>query len=141
MSESEFLFTPHRPRDMLIEPLRPRDPPSTDLLRLEAHAPNVIRNGDFLSRLDRKFTDTLGKQRKYSGGRMLDLLRALRNKKNHYADMPEDVKERVGSLPSGYLRYWTRRFPDLIVACYEVLRECGLEREPRFREYMGFGDE
>ncbi|KAF1982387.1 hypothetical protein K402DRAFT_363106 [Aulographum hederae CBS 113979] len=127
-----------------------RDPPSQHLLALEDRALDIIANPvhnnagffhppDFLAKLDKKFIDTLGKQRKYTGDRMLDLLRALRNKKNHYADMPEDVKARVGSLPEGYLRYWTGRFPRLVMGCWHVVRECGLEHEPRFRPYLEGG--
>ena len=112
-----------------------RDPPSVDLLALESHG-FTTHSGDFLKKLDKKFIDTLGKQRKYTGDRMLDLLRALRNKKNHYADMPEDVKAKVGDLPSGYLKYWTDRFPTLLMACYEAVRDCGLEEDPRFRPYL-----
>jgi serine/threonine-protein kinase/endoribonuclease IRE1 len=112
-----------------------REPPSTDLLILESFGAST-HNGDFLKKLDRKFIDTLGKQRKYTGDRMLDLLRALRNKKNHYADMPEDVKLKVGDLPNGYLKYWTNRFPTLLIACYEAVRSCGLGEDPRFRPYL-----
>ena len=114
----------------------PRDPPSAALEKLEEYSEEVITNGDFLRRLDRKFVDTLGRQRKYTGDRMLDLLRALRNKKNHYADMPEDVQHRVGVLPEGYLRYWTSKFPGLLMACWEVVMDLGLEDEPRFRGYV-----
>lgn len=114
----------------------PRDPPSMALERLEEFGEDVITNGDFLRRLDRKFVDTLGKQRKYTGSKMLDLLRALRNKKNHYADMPEDVQQRVGVLPEGYLRYWTSKFPGLLMSCWEVVMSLGLEGEPRFRGYV-----
>ena len=57
----------------------PRDPPSHDLQILEATGPEVLGT-DFLRRLDKAFIDTLGKQRKYTGSKMLDLLRALRNK-------------------------------------------------------------
>jgi serine/threonine-protein kinase/endoribonuclease IRE1 len=95
---------------------------------------------DFLSRLDRPFVETLGKQRKYSGNRLLDLLRALRNKKNHYEDMPEDVQRRVGPLASGgYLNYWMRKFPRLLMECYEVVREAELESSDRFRRYFEMG--
>lgn len=111
---------------------------------LEARAPEVIggtddRPSDFLAKLDRHFVDTLGKQRKYSGHRLLDLLRALRNKKNHYEDMPEEVKKRVGALPGGYLSYWTNRFPRLLMACYEIVGESGLGDGDRFRGYFGGG--
>ncbi len=73
---------------------------SLDLQRLERKAGEVmglsVDRADFLAKLDRHFVDTLGKQRKYNTNRLLDLLRALRNKKNHYEDMAEDVKKRVG---------------------------------------------
>ena len=118
---------------------------SYDLSRLEQRAAQVVGGGakgappDFLSKLDRVFVDTLGKQRKYSGNRLLDLLRALRNKKNHYEDMPAEVKARVGPLAGGYLRYWTDRFPLLLMACYEVVHEAGIERNDRFKGYFSHG--
>ena len=72
--------------------------------------------------------------------RLLDLLRALRNKKNHYEDMPEDVKKRVGPLAEGgYLQYWCQRFPGLLMACHEVVQECRLESIDRFKGYFAMG--
>ena len=67
---------------------------------------------------------------------MLDLLRALRNKKNHYEDMEDAIKAKVGPLPSGYLRYWTVKFPQLLMSCYEAVLACDLECEPRFKKYF-----
>jgi serine/threonine-protein kinase/endoribonuclease IRE1 len=114
-----------------------RDPPSYDLQVLERIGKERnVHKGDFLTELDRCFVDTLGKQRKYTGDRMLDLLRALRNKKNHYADMDEFTKKKVGDLPSGYLNYWMRRFPNLLMACYDAVRECRLEGDARFKSYL-----
>ncbi|KAK5164128.1 bifunctional endoribonuclease/protein kinase ire1 [Saxophila tyrrhenica] len=110
---------------------------SWPLSLLERRAEEVIGpRADFLAKLDRHFVDTLGKQRKYSGNRLLDLLRALRNKKNHYEDMPEEVKRRVGPLAGGYLGYWCQRFPRLLMACYQVVFECGIEDGARFRGYF-----
>lgn len=113
---------------------------SSSLRLLESRAEEVIgapyERADFLSKLDRHFVDTLGKQRKYSGNRFLDLLRALRNKKNHYEDMPEDVKRRVGPLAGGYLSYWCNRFPRLLMACHDVVHEVGIERTDRFKGYF-----
>lgn len=117
-----------------------RDPPSHNLQQLERCSKTVFGDAsgklDFLSKLDKKFVDTLGKQRKYNADKMLDLLRALRNKKNHYADMPADVQLKVGPLPEGYLRYWMSRFPALLTMCYHVVVECKLEDEPRFRPFF-----
>jgi serine/threonine-protein kinase/endoribonuclease IRE1 len=111
-----------------------RDPPSYALMELEGWAPDVC-HGDFLKTLSKDFVDSLGKQRKYTGTRLLDLLRALRNKKNHYEDMPEKLKKDVGPLPEGYLSYWTRKFPNLLIACWNVVYEVKWDSEDRFFEY------
>ena len=117
----------------------PRDPPSPALCILESYAPSILEasGNDFLRVLPKEFRDTLGKQRKYQGNKLLDLLRALRNKKNHYEDMPESVKEKVGSLPDGYLGFWTRRFPELLMGCHTVVGECTWEGKDRFRRFYG----
>lgn len=103
----------------------PRDPPSLALQTLEEGAHEVIPNGDFLSRLHKDFVNSLGKQRKYTGSRLLDLLRALRNKKNHFRDMPDALQEKIvghRAMEEGYLLYWTTRFPDLLLYCWNVIR-------------------
>lgn len=79
--------------------------------------------------------DSLGKQRKYTGARLLDLLRALRNKRNHYEDMPESLRKTVGPLPDGYLGFWTRRFPNLLITCWNVVYNVQWDDTDRFREY------
>jgi serine/threonine-protein kinase/endoribonuclease IRE1 len=115
----------------------PRDPPSSHLSILEDFTSVVLdHKRNFLAKLDIAFVNSLGKQRKYTGDRMLDLLRALRNKKNHYEDMDEGIKAKVGPLPRGYLRYWTVKFPQLLMSCYEAVLVCGIEGEPRFRKYF-----
>ncbi|KAI9782182.1 MAG: bifunctional endoribonuclease/protein kinase ire1 [Peltula sp. TS41687] len=135
-----FFWSPEKRLNFLVDvsdhfEWESRDPPSDHLQALEATAPEVFGT-DFLRRLDRAFIDTLGKQRKYTGSRMLDLLRALRNKKNHYQDMPEHVKAHVGPLPEGYLAYWTHRFPTLLLQCYSVVVKCRLDELPRFKPYL-----
>jgi serine/threonine-protein kinase/endoribonuclease IRE1 len=112
----------------------PRDPPSPALAELERHAPGVTK-GDFLRLLPREFVDSLGKQRKYTGSKLLDLLRALRNKRNHYEDMPDNLKRVVGSLPDGYLSFWTVRFPSLLLDCWNVVYNVRWEETDRFKEY------
>ncbi|KAH6896043.1 hypothetical protein B0T10DRAFT_587666 [Thelonectria olida] len=112
----------------------PRDPPSPALAELESYAPEITR-GDFLRALPRDFVDSLGKQRKYTGTRLLDLLRALRNKKNHYEDMPDSLKRSVGPLPEGYLGFWTVKFPQLLLACWNVVYNVQWDETDRFREY------
>ena len=115
----------------------PRDPPSSDLLCLESIAPHVMgEDMDFLKLLPRDFKDSLGKQRKYTGSKMLDLLRALRNKRNHYNDMPEHLKAHIGGLPVGYLQFWAVRFPSLLINCHWVIVNLGLMQTERFKRYF-----
>ncbi|PKY06066.1 hypothetical protein P168DRAFT_280913 [Aspergillus campestris IBT 28561] len=115
----------------------PRDPPSDALLRLEDVAPQVMGpDMDFLRLLPKEFILSLGKQRKYTGSKMLDLLRALRNKRNHYNDMPEHLKTHIGGLPEGYLNFWTVRFPSLLMSCHEVIVALRLTRTDRFKRYF-----
>ena len=111
--------------------------PSEHVAYLESYAPVVHQDygGDFLRALPQSFKETLGKQRKYKGESLLDLLRALRNKKNHYEDMPDTVKERVGPLPAGYLSFWSRKFPSLLSTCWTVVKDLGWEERDRFRKY------
>lgn len=113
-----------------------RDPPSCALVVLESHARDICR-GDFLKELTRDFVESLGKQRKYTGSRLLDLLRALRNKFYHREDFTDALKKTVGITYEDYLGYWTRRFPNLLVTCYVVVgREVELQDTPRFKEYF-----
>jgi serine/threonine-protein kinase/endoribonuclease IRE1 len=110
-----------------------RDPPSDALSHLESYGPSIIKNRDFLKSLPKEFVESLGKQRKYTGTKMLDLLRALRNKKNHYQDMSDHLKMVTGPLPDGYLGFWTRKFPDLLITCWNVVYEVGWDQRDEFR--------
>ncbi|KAK2740427.1 bifunctional endoribonuclease/protein kinase ire1 [Onygenales sp. PD_40] len=115
----------------------PRDPPSSALLCLESVAPDVLGlDMDFLKSLPKDFKDSLGKQRKYTGSKMLDLLRALRNKRNHYNDMPEHLKAHIGGLPVGYLQFWAVRFPSLLINCHWVIVQLALTQTERFKRYF-----
>jgi serine/threonine-protein kinase/endoribonuclease IRE1 len=111
-----------------------RDPPTAALVKLENYAAETTR-GDFLKSLGREFVDSMGKQRKYTGSRLLDLLRALRNKKNHYEDMTDKLKKEVGPLPEGYLSYWTTKFPNLLLNCWDLVYQLEWNETDRFREY------
>ena len=61
--------------------------------------------------------ENLGKYRKYDFSSMSSCLRVIRNKKHHYRDLPEDIQQLLGALPSGFLRYFLHRgrFPMLLM--------------------------
>ncbi|KAI1428097.1 hypothetical protein F5Y12DRAFT_74131 [Xylaria sp. FL1777] len=115
--------------------LEPRDPMSPALAALEDCSQQVCR-GDFLKVLPKEFVESLGKQRKYTGTKLLDLLRALRNKRSHYGDMSDALKKMVGPIPEGYLGFWARRFPNLLIICCTVIYKLNLEELDTFQEYF-----
>jgi hypothetical protein len=45
------------------------------------------------------------------------------NKKNHYGELPAETQATLGSLPSGFLNYFTapQRFPELLLYTYRVM--------------------
>jgi serine/threonine-protein kinase/endoribonuclease IRE1 len=120
-----------------------------EIKHLEDLAPNVIGpSNDWLRALPRSFLTEMGKQRKYSGNRMIDLLRVIRNKRNHFLDLPEDVRalmtvndgpvEGEKRLPStrGYYEFWEKRFPSLLVNCHCLLVERGVVGGWRMERYF-----
>lgn len=108
-----------------------------ELAALESLAPNVIGpSKDFLRALPKSFVNEMGKQRKYTGSRMIDLLRVIRNKKNHFHDLPDDVKEQMlGGSIKGYYEFWAKRFPSLLINCHCLLLERGLVARFRMERY------
>ncbi|GAV53948.1 hypothetical protein ZYGR_0AK04500 [Zygosaccharomyces rouxii] len=100
-----------------------RDPPSQLLCKLEAHSNQVIPNKDWTSKFDKDFMDNLGKYRKYSGEKLMDLLRALRNKYHHFMDLPEDLAAVIGPVPDGFYNYFIKRFPNLLLEIYHIVQE------------------
>lgn len=78
----------------------------------------------------------LNKFRRYNGVSVRDLLRAIRNKKHHYRELPDLVKSSLGSVPDEFIDYFTYRFPKLILHVYRVM--CICRDEPIFQVYYDF---
>lgn len=72
---------------------------------------------------------------KYKFDSVLDLVRLIRNMKEHYRDLPKDVKESVGESPKDFDGFFTRRFPNLLIEVYKVVRECCKDDE-HFRQFF-----
>ena len=70
---------------------------------------------------------------RFSIAAVRDLLRAMRNKKNHYRELPADVQSSLGSIPDEFVAYFTSRFPLLLLHTYDVFEQCQTERS--FRPY------
>ncbi|ORX96452.1 hypothetical protein K493DRAFT_217518 [Basidiobolus meristosporus CBS 931.73] len=113
-----------------------RDPPSPLLEVLEENAEEVVGE-DWYERIDRVLIENLGRYRRYDGYRIQDLLRAMRNKKHHYQDLPDYVKRSLGPLPHGFLAYFTSRFPNLFLhVYYTIANDPELRQEHVFQPYF-----
>ncbi|RLV92675.1 Serine/threonine-protein kinase/endoribonuclease IRE1 [Spathaspora sp. JA1] len=109
-----------------------RDPPSELLLKLESKAVKV-HQGDWHQRFDFEFMDNLGKYRKYNRDKLMDLLRAIRNKYHHFNDMPLGLQAQLSPLPDGFYQYFNDRFPHLLMEIYYVVEE-NLKSEHVFKD-------
>ncbi|WKX97486.1 hypothetical protein Q1695_013280 [Nippostrongylus brasiliensis] len=78
--------------------------------RLESNARAVVA-GNWRNNICDALAADLRKFRTYKGHSVRDLLRAMRNKKHHYRELPEDVRTSLGRIPDEFLRYFTSRFP------------------------------
>ncbi|KAL0213609.1 hypothetical protein RCL1_007235 [Eukaryota sp. TZLM3-RCL] len=107
------------------------------VISLEATCRKVVGSTGWMALFDSTFLAELGKHRKYNSNSVRDLLRVVRNKKNHYRDLSHELRQYLGPLPSGYLNYFTSRFPKLVMCCVVFLRsnQC-LHSEEVFQKYL-----
>uniref|UniRef100_A0A8B9MWG1 Serine/threonine-protein kinase/endoribonuclease IRE1 n=1 Tax=Accipiter nisus TaxID=211598 RepID=A0A8B9MWG1_9AVES len=99
---------------------------------LESGGRSVVRT-NWRMHISLPLQTDLRKFRTYKGGSVRDLLRAMRNKKHHYHELPADVRAALGSVPDGFVRYFTSRFPQLLLHTHGAMRVCAQER--LFRSY------
>ncbi|EJW86743.1 ribonuclease 2-5A family protein, partial [Wuchereria bancrofti] len=69
----------------------------------------------------------LRKFRTYKGNKVRDLLRAMRNKKHHYQELPTEVQQSLGQVPDQFVTYFTDRFPQLLQHTYDAMICCANE--------------
>ncbi|WWC61241.1 uncharacterized protein I303_103822 [Kwoniella dejecticola CBS 10117] len=138
-----FFWTPGKRLSFLCDAsdrfeIMENDPPESTLVKLETGASDVVGK-DWYSKLDRTFTNNLGKYRKYKGNSVRDLLRAMRNKKHHYQDLEPSVKKHLGQLPAGFLMYFTSKYPKLFLHVHGVVKDSMLRHESMFEGYFQEG--
>ncbi|KAG7459553.1 hypothetical protein MATL_G00211860 [Megalops atlanticus] len=88
----------------------------------------AVVKGDWREHVTVPLQTDLRKFRSYKGGSVRDLLRAMRNKKHHYRELPAEVQETLGSVPEGFVCYFTSRFPRLMLHTYQAMHTCARER-------------
>uniref|UniRef100_A0A2K5NBK2 Serine/threonine-protein kinase/endoribonuclease IRE2 n=1 Tax=Cercocebus atys TaxID=9531 RepID=A0A2K5NBK2_CERAT len=93
---------------------------------LEAGGCAVVRD-NWHEHISMPLQTDLRKFRSYKGTSVRDLLRAVRNKKHHYRELPVEVRQALGQVPDGFVQYFTNRFPQLLLHTHRVMRSCASE--------------
>ncbi|GMJ02791.1 ARABIDOPSIS THALIANA INOSITOL REQUIRING 1-1, inositol requiring 1-1 [Hibiscus trionum] len=114
--------------------LEDRQSESEVLNELESIAP-VALGGKWDEKLEAAFLNNIGHYRRYKFDSVRDLLRVIRNKQNHYRELPQDIQDLLGPLPEGFDGYFACRFPKLLIEVYKVLFKLCKE-EKFFQKYI-----
>ena len=86
----------------------------------EACSRAALGTGPWMGRFDAELVDNLGRYRKYNQSSLRDLLRVIRNKHNHFRELPDTLQEKLGPLPNGYYRCSTGQLHSCTRACCDV---------------------
>ncbi|XP_004287715.1 PREDICTED: uncharacterized protein LOC101295745 [Fragaria vesca subsp. vesca] len=108
---------------------------NSDLLKaLESTAPLAL-GGKWNEKMEPAFLTNIGHYRRYKFDSVRDLLRVMRNKSNHYRELPKEIQELLGPMPEGYDVYFASRFPKLLIEVYKVAcKHC--REEEWFQKYF-----
>ncbi|XP_007498826.2 serine/threonine-protein kinase/endoribonuclease IRE2 [Monodelphis domestica] len=108
---------------------------------LEAGGRIVVRQ-NWHSCISGPLQSDLRKFRSYKGTSVRDLLRAMRNKRHHYQELPAEVRQALGQVPEEFVQYFTSRFPQLLLHTHKAMSSCASESlfQPYYRT-AGPGDD
>ncbi|XP_077475945.1 serine/threonine-protein kinase/endoribonuclease IRE1 [Stigmatopora argus] len=105
-----------------------KEPLDGPIVRQLERGGRAVVKSDWRQHITVPLQTDLRKFRSYKGGSVRDLLRAMRNKKHHYRELPVEVQETLGSIPDDFVSYFTSRFPHLLTHTYLAMRTCATER-------------
>ncbi|XP_044482789.1 serine/threonine-protein kinase/endoribonuclease IRE1a isoform X2 [Mangifera indica] len=107
----------------------------SNLLRALESIASVALGTKWNERMEPLFIANIGYYRRYRFDSVRDLLRVMRNKLNHYRELPKEIKELVGPVPEGFDEYFASRFPQLFIEVYKVVHRYCREEEC-FQKYF-----
>uniref|UniRef100_A0AAQ6ACY3 non-specific serine/threonine protein kinase n=1 Tax=Amphiprion ocellaris TaxID=80972 RepID=A0AAQ6ACY3_AMPOC len=105
-----------------------KEPLDGPIVRQLERGGRAVVKGDWREHITVPLQTDLRKFRSYKGGSVRDLMRAMRNKKHHYRELPAEVQDTLGSIPDDFISYFTSRFPHLLMHTYLAMRTCAAER-------------
>ena len=88
--------------------------------QLEKQFSRVAPTRDWSKYFDKEILDDLFAFRTYSTQHLRNLLRFVRNKKNHFHQMTPKFQAIYGEIPDEFLAFFTSKFPTLLLVLYEV---------------------
>ncbi|CAI8588459.1 unnamed protein product [Vicia faba] len=100
--------------------LEDRETNSVLLNVLEGTAPMALGT-KWDEKMELNFLANIGRYRRYKFDSVRDLLRVLRNKLNHFRELPLEIQELIGPIPEGFNEYFASRFPRLLIEVYKVI--------------------
>ena len=95
------------------------------LLELEKKFDTIVPSSNWISDLDPIVQNLVKttKRTKYDGTKLKYLLRAIRNYAQHYHELEKEEKEAFGDLDDGYVGYWLKRFPCLLLGLFQAIQQ------------------
>ena len=81
-----------------------------------------VFTGTWHKALDRKVFQDLTNHRYYMVNKLHDLLRAIRNKRNHFHETPIEIQEIIGRNPVEFWNYFEMKFPKLLMETFSKMK-------------------
>ncbi|KAL7576060.1 hypothetical protein ACA910_000844 [Epithemia clementina (nom. ined.)] len=85
--------------------------------------------------LDEELVNNVQRFRTYDPSSVRDLLRLIRNKYHHFEELPNRLKSLMGSKTDGLCMYFEKRFPSLLIHCFNVCTEILPADDPFAKKY------
>jgi serine/threonine protein kinase len=101
---------------------------------------NAVVGTGWNKRLPQTMMTEMGKRRTYNFSSLADCLRLLRNQRNHYNDLPLNIRHGIlgSESPLALVPFFLApsRFPGLLMTCYDLVIQY-LAHEPKFAHHLG----
>lgn len=104
------------------------------VVRVETNAAGVIGLA-WDKALDSDFISNVSRFRTYDPSSVRDCLRMIRNKYHHFSELPDSVKDKIGSSLDDLLHYFEGKFPLLLMHCYNLCRDILPQNDPLVVKY------
>ncbi|XP_064384152.1 serine/threonine-protein kinase/endoribonuclease IRE1-like isoform X2 [Halichondria panicea] len=105
-----------------------KEPVNSPIVQALEQGGQCVVKGDWRNHISDELREDLRRFRSYHGTSVRELLRAMRNKKHHYRELPEDLKKALGNIPDDFVDYFTKRFPLLLIHTFKQMQICKPER-------------